>query len=219
MSSFIKDAATSVMDFPGKVFAKGVGLLLGSKDKKNTVHQNGLLDLIMDGIKDVGRSISSFINDHRRAIAVSIWASLLVSGSVGVALYFLPVGILAAVASFNVYGFSIAGIAGAGALSQVALTAGLAAAFTVSLTFTVAAIHNTIAWIRNANSTTPRNDTAPKGPETSSHGSSMTDLGPKGTHPEKDQKVDNFQSPLIQSDAEVVEVPNDDDLSNSFKPD
>ncbi|MGC1181806.1 hypothetical protein [Legionella sp.] len=93
--------------------------------------------------------VSSFISNHERAISVAFWASLGIGAAVGLTLYLLPAA-LTAVASFSIYGLSIAGIVGANQLFQVGFAAGLAFAATSALVYLSAAIVDGIMAIKNA---------------------------------------------------------------------
>lgn len=135
---------------PANAFSGLTNLLLGSTsvDEKTgePVVKPGLLGLALNGIKFVARSTADFIAEHKKAIATAAWLSLAGAGAVALTLFLWPAA-LAAVASFSIYGFSIAGVVGANTLAQIGLAAGLAAAATSAVTYAGAAVGNFISWV------------------------------------------------------------------------
>ncbi len=134
---------------PANALSGLTNLLLGSTsvdEDGETVVKRGLLGLALDGIKFVARSAADFIAEHKKAIATAAWLSLAGAGAVALTLFLWPAA-LAAVASFSIYGFSIAGVVGANTLAQIGLAAGLAAAATSAVTYAGAAVGNFISWV------------------------------------------------------------------------
>ena len=148
MAFSLKKAAIAVVKLPGTIVSGIFDLIFGYKDKEGQ-NKDGLLGLLMDGIKAVGRGISTFIKDHTKLIAAAFWLSLATGVAAGLTLFLWPAA-LTAVATFSVYGFSIAGIVGANALAQIGFAAGLAFAATSVLTYTVGTVVNLISWLVNA---------------------------------------------------------------------
>ncbi|KTD11615.1 transmembrane protein [Legionella gratiana] len=144
-----KEFMTTVGYLPANVFSGMVNLVLGStqKDKDGETKTNrGLLGLALDGVKYVAQSTANFIAAHKKAISVAAWLSLAAAGGVGLTLFLWPAA-LTAVATFSIYGFSIAGIVGANTALQIGFAAGLAAAATSVGTYLTAAVVNGISAI------------------------------------------------------------------------
>lgn len=152
-----KDFMKGVAYLPANAFTGLVKLTLGSTEKvdryddqdqligQETVVKPGLLGLAVDGIKFVGRSISDFLYEHRKAIATAAWLSLAAAGAVALTLFLWPAA-LTAVASFSIYGLSIAGIAGANALAQIGLASLLTFTAVSAVTYVGAGIGNFVKW-------------------------------------------------------------------------
>ncbi len=85
----------------------------------------------------------------KKILIGTVGLSLAASAAVGLTLFLWPAA-LAAVASFSVYGLSIAGIVGANTLLQIGATAGLAFAATSVASSFLAALFNTASWIKDA---------------------------------------------------------------------
>lgn len=85
----------------------------------------------------------------KKILIGTVGLSLAASAAVGLTLFLWPAA-LAAVASFSVYGLSIAGIVGANTALQIGFTAGLAFAATSVASSFAAALFNTASWIKNA---------------------------------------------------------------------
>ncbi len=134
---------------PADVFSGMVNLTLGSsqKDKDGETKTNrGLLGLLLDGVKYVAQSTANFIAAHKKAISVAAWLSLAAAAGVGLTLFLWPAA-LTAVATFTVYGFSIAGIVGANTALQIGFAAGLAAAAASVGTYLTASVVNSFSAI------------------------------------------------------------------------
>ncbi|KTC80756.1 transmembrane protein [Legionella cherrii] len=134
---------------PATAFTGITSFLLGStgKDKQGEdVINRGLIGFIADGIKNTTRAIGDFLVAHKKAIAVAAWASLAVAGAAALTLFLWPAA-LTAVASFSIYGISIAGIAGANALAQIGVASALAFAATSTLAYVSAALGNFAKWV------------------------------------------------------------------------
>ncbi|WP_392538318.1 hypothetical protein [Legionella sp. 227] len=146
---------------PATAFNFITNLLLGSTetDKQTglSVKKPGLIGLLADGIKSlvglladglktVTRAAADFLVAHKKAIAVAAWTSLAVAGAAALTLFLWPAA-LTAVASFSIYGISIAGIAGANALAQIGVASALAFAATSTLAYVGAAVGNFASWV------------------------------------------------------------------------
>lgn len=79
----------------------------------------------------------------------TVGLSLVAGAAVALTLFLWPAA-LTAVASFSVYGLSIAGIVGANTALQIGFTAGLAFAATSVASSFASALFNTVSWIKNA---------------------------------------------------------------------
>ncbi|PWY56572.1 hypothetical protein DGG96_05460 [Legionella qingyii] len=154
-----KEFIQGVGYLPANAFTGLVKLVLGSTEKVEHVNEQsgkvefvedkvnpGLLGLAVDGIKFVGRSIADFLSEHKKAIATAAWLSLVTAGAVALTLFLWPAA-LTAVASFSIYGVSIAGIAGANALAQIGLASVLAAAAVSAVTYVGAGFGNFVKWL------------------------------------------------------------------------
>ncbi|WP_115707547.1 hypothetical protein [Legionella sainthelensi] len=145
----MKKFMRTVAYLPADVFSGAVNLALGSsqKDKEGEIKTNrGLLGLLLDGVKYVAQSTANFIAAHKKAISVAAWLSLAAAAGVGLTLFLWPAA-LTAVATFTVYGFSIAGIVGANTALQIGFAAGLAAAAASVGTYLTAAVVNSVSAI------------------------------------------------------------------------
>ncbi|MCW8397192.1 hypothetical protein OQJ26_00090 [Legionella sp. PATHC038] len=146
---------------PATAFNFITNLILGStetdKDTGQSVKKPGLIGLLADGIKSlvglladglktVTRAAADFLVAHKKAIAVAAWTSLAVAGAAALTLFLWPAA-LTAVASFSVYGISIAGIAGANALAQIGVASALSFAATSTLAYVGAAAGNFVKWV------------------------------------------------------------------------
>ncbi|WP_454784928.1 hypothetical protein [Legionella sp. WA2024007413] len=153
-----KQFMKTVAYLPANAFTGVVKSVLGYTDNKGIAHR-GLLGLVTDGIKFVGRSISDFLSEHKKAITTAAWLTLAAAGAVALTLFLWPAA-LTAVASFSIYGFSIAGIAGANALAQIGLASLLAGAAVSAATYVGAAAGNFFSWVadccKNIKSKAPR---------------------------------------------------------------
>ncbi|WP_454781402.1 hypothetical protein [Legionella sp. WA2022007384] len=140
-----KEFMKAVAYLPANAFTGSVKLVLGYTDEDGEEHR-GLLGLATDGIKFVGRSISDFLSEHKKAITTAAWLTLATAGAVALTLFLWPAA-LTAVASFSVYGLSIAGIAGANTLAQIGLASALAGAAVSAATYIGAAAGNFFSWV------------------------------------------------------------------------
>lgn len=146
---------------PATIFGGIVGFVFGyTKRNKNgepmykgkqEVTSPGLIGSILNGIKALlngikalSRGVGNLVLNHQTAITTATWASLAVGGAIALTLFLSPAA-LAAVAGFSVYGFSIAGLAGANTLMQIGLAAGVAFAATSAATYLTAAVVNFIS--------------------------------------------------------------------------
>ncbi|KTC91619.1 hypothetical protein OQJ15_13190 [Fluoribacter dumoffii] len=153
-----KDIAKKVFYAPANAFSGIANAVLGHTQitthnefgrqysRPKMENKPGLIGLLAEGIKTVSRSAANFLANHKQAIATAFWASLAVAGAAALTLFLWPAA-LTAVATFSVYGLSIAAVAGANALAQIGLAAGLAAAATSAVIYTGAAVGNFVSWI------------------------------------------------------------------------
>jgi hypothetical protein len=145
MRSSFKDFARSVFTFPARVFSGLVGLVVGDnkRDANGAVvgQTRGLLGLIADGIKSVGRAITDFVKAHQKAISTAFWLSLAIGGAAALTVALWPAA-LAAVTGFAVYGVSIASVVGANFVAQVLATAAVAFAATSLAVYAAATVSN-----------------------------------------------------------------------------
>lgn len=143
---FMKEVAY----LPATAFSGLVNILFGytKSGEKHPEVSRGLLGLILDAIKFTARFIADFIGNHKKAIAVAFWASLLIGGATALTVFLWPAA-LTAIATFSIFDISIASIVGANALLQIGAIGTLAFSATSLLTYTIATIANTIDAIRN----------------------------------------------------------------------
>jgi lipid-A-disaccharide synthase-like uncharacterized protein len=162
MGLTLKKFAIGFVELPATIFSGITSLVFGYTEKKegkgsakaspknqDSLISEGLLGLLLNGIKAIGKGIADFIDDHKTAIAIAFWSSLIIGGGVALTLFLWPAA-LTAVAGFSIYGLSIAGIAGANALLQIGLAGGLAFAATSLATYLVSGIVNFFLWLKDA---------------------------------------------------------------------
>jgi hypothetical protein len=151
-----KDFAKGALLLPATVFNGILDLLLGSYqrdedgkiklDRSNKELTNrGLLGAILDLVKDIARGVSNFLHNHEDAIATAFWVSAALAGAAALTVFLWPAA-LAAVTTFTVAGYSIAGVVGTGFAAQVGAVAALTAVASSAAVYTVATIANTINW-------------------------------------------------------------------------
>lgn len=116
----------------------------GTAKKKGVF--NGLLGLVLEFGKAIGRTVTDFLKSHAQAIASAFWLSLLVGGAAALTVAYLPAA-LAAVTAFSIAGYSIASVVGTGFIAQVGATAAVAAALTSASVYAVATVANVINFI------------------------------------------------------------------------
>lgn len=160
-----KQIAHGLYLLPGTVFSGLTNLFLGSYEKNaegdikldednHPKTKRGLFGLAIDGIKYLShmvldgakylaRGFANFISNHKDAIAIAFWASLIIGGAVALTVALWPAA-LVAIAGFPVYGVSIASVVGTGFAAQVAAIGGLAAIATSVGVYISAGIVNTI---------------------------------------------------------------------------
>lgn len=117
----------------------------GTAKKEGAVR--GLLGLVLDAVKFIGRTITNSLKDHKDAIASAFWLSLLAAGAAAAAVAFLPAA-LAAVTGFTIAGYSI-GAFFTGFAAQVAATAGVAVVLTSAAVYSVATAANFCSFVYN----------------------------------------------------------------------
>lgn len=146
-----KELAKATLRFPGNIVTWTTGFLLGSTSRDEygrTIKNPGLVGTVALLTTRISRSLGDFFANHRDAIAVAFWASLVVAGAALLAVSVVP-GLLAAVAGFSVYGLSIAGIVGAEAIAQLAAIGILATLATSLVVYVGATINNIVVKARN----------------------------------------------------------------------
>lgn len=148
---FMRDTFRS----PAAIFDNIVKLILGDHARKKDGSADkeakpflGLLGLIMEGVKWIGKNVTGFLKNHRDAIASAFWLSLIVGGAAALTVAFWPAA-LAAVANFTIAGFSIASVVGTGFAAQVGATAGIAAVAASVATYAVATVANFVNWVKS----------------------------------------------------------------------
>jgi hypothetical protein len=149
-----KQFAYSVFTLPAKAFAGIVSLVFGDFARKSDGSVvkgegfRGLLGLVLDGVKFLGKSITNFLQNHKQAIATAFWASLAVAGAAVLTVALWPAA-LAAVTAFSVYGVSIASVVGTGFAAQLLGVGVVAAVLTSAAVYASAAVVNTLNAIKN----------------------------------------------------------------------
>jgi len=139
----MKQIGAALLDAPGTVFSKLVGWTFGvtNEDKQTS---RSLVGLLGQALAFVGNKVGDFVKEHKRAIAIAFWASLMVAGAVALTLFLWPAA-LAALTTFSIAGLTVAGVVGGNALLQIGVFASLAVAVTSAVTFAAAAGHNFIS--------------------------------------------------------------------------
>ena len=157
MSSKFTDFAKAAFLAPATLLSGITDLVFGSYqrntkgdiksdlDNRNLTN-TGLLGNVLNGIKFAGRAVSNFISNHKQAIAVAFWTSLVLAGAAALTVFLWPAA-LAAVTTFSIAGVSIASVVGTGLAAQVAAVGVLTAAANSVAVYTVAAVANTISAI------------------------------------------------------------------------
>jgi hypothetical protein len=146
-----RQAGSAVYNLPSSIAVGISTLFVGNPEYQGkTGFLNGFLSLgIVGSLYLAVRSVSSFLNNNRNAINLAFWVALGFAAAVAVAgavmaLWF-PAA-LAAVTGFSIYGISIAAIAGANVVAQVAVASGLVAGAAAALTFAGTALVNLVTW-------------------------------------------------------------------------
>ncbi len=153
----VKEFFTGFFYSPAIAFSGLTNLLLGSykRDtddnikKASTAESNtnpGILGYFLNAVMYVARGVSNFIYNHKTAIATAFWASLVLAGAAALTVFLWPAA-LTAVATFSIYGLSIAGIVGAEAAAQIGAIAALTFVATSVATYVGAGVVNTINWL------------------------------------------------------------------------
>jgi hypothetical protein len=164
LQQFMRDVAY----LPATAFSGLVNILFGytKKNKKgqpirdeegNPEINRGILSLTLDAIKFITRFIADVIGNNRKEIAIGFWTSSLLGGAAALTVFLWPAA-LAAVATFSVFGISIASVVGTNALVQIGAIAALSFTTTTLLTWTITLIVNATNAIRQyvANSGKPK---------------------------------------------------------------
>lgn len=148
----------TVYELPG-AFATALGHIIFGNDKAEFAEETPKIikDLIKGGIVGsvlqfayfLSQTLSEAVDNHKSAISLAFWIGIGVAAAVAIAgaviAGFYPT-LLATITGFSLYGISIAGLAGANVIAQVAVAAGLAAAAANVATWVGAAIVNAITW-------------------------------------------------------------------------
>lgn len=159
-----KEFMGAVGRFPGTAVEWIFSLILGRPEEKNaqgvvvTGKITGLLDLGVDlfqwvatALAELARaivqSVTVFIGNHKKAIAVAGWTSLAVAGIAALVVGLWPAA-LVAVAGLSISGVSIASLVGTGFAAQVAAVAGVGAVLASAAVYTVATVSNIVGWLK-----------------------------------------------------------------------
>ncbi len=153
----VKEFFTGFFYLPARAFSGLTNLLLGSykRDeegnikKASTAESNinpGILGYLLNSVMYVTRAVSNFIYNYQTTIAAAFWASLVLAGAAALTVFLWPAA-LTAVATFSIYGLSIAGIVGAEAAAQIGAIAALTFVATSAATWAVSGVVNTINWL------------------------------------------------------------------------
>ncbi|CEG58944.1 hypothetical protein [Legionella fallonii] len=202
-----KDFFTGFFYLPARAFSTITDLVLGSykrkddgsikeasKEASNT--NPGLLGFVFESVMYIARGISNFIYNHQTAIAAAFWASLVLSGAAALTVFLWPAA-LTAVATFSIYGLSIAAIVGTEAAAQIGAIAALTFAVTSVATYAIAAVVNTINWIKSC--CTKTNPDENKGKQ--------FDLGNEETKENEDTKENEATNSSAKKMAEKLGTP------------
>ncbi|BCA97046.1 hypothetical protein TUM19329_34070 [Legionella antarctica] len=150
-----RDFVTKAALLPATVFSGLTNLVLGSYQRKEDgsiitkrtvdgtteVTNRGLLGTVLDGVKYVGRAVSNFVHNHKTAIAIAFWASLLLAGGAALTVFLWPAA-LAAVTTFTIAGLSIAAVVGTSTIAQIGAVAALTAVATSLAVYAASTVVN-----------------------------------------------------------------------------
>lgn len=145
---------TTLYNLPGTIVS-GMSDLVFGNDKQNfsadtpelakEASRGGIIGSTLSVFYSVSQGISSLIRNNRSTISLAFWVTLGVAASVAIAgavlASFYP-AILASIVGFSLYGISIASLAGANVIAQVAVACGLAGAAASAVTYAGAAVVN-----------------------------------------------------------------------------
>ncbi|MFA6301609.1 MAG: hypothetical protein WC627_00555 [Legionella sp.] len=148
----------TVYGLPGD-FAEAISHIFFGNEKAEFAEETPKIikDLVKGGIVGsvlkfayfISQSVSDAVAKHKSAISLAFWIGIGVAAAVAIAgaviAGFYP-ALLATITGFSLYGISIAGLAGANVIAQIAVAAGLAAAAANVATWVGAAIVNAITW-------------------------------------------------------------------------
>ncbi|MFI4962269.1 MAG: hypothetical protein ACHP6H_00260 [Legionellales bacterium] len=192
---------------------------LGARNTNiNFVVKGGLVGSVLRGFANISQYFSSTVRAHKKAIDMAFWVAFTAAAAVGVAgavmIAFFP-ATLATVASFSLYGFSIAAIAGANAVTQVAVASGLAFSVTNVTGYAVAALNNAVIGLSSLFSSKKKPTAAPDPAPVSDSTTTLSQLGgskqpQQQQQQQQQQKSQNNNNNLTDSNDDV----NDDDDDN-----
>ena len=143
----MKQIGAALLDAPGTVFSKLVGWTFGVTNEDGQTSRS-LVGLLGKSLIFVGNKVGDFVKEHKRAIAIAFWASLMVAGAVALTLFLWPAA-LAALTTFSIAGLTVAGVVGGSALLQIGVFASLAVVVTSAATFAAAVISAAIRFAKN----------------------------------------------------------------------
>lgn len=172
-------------------------------------------------------AFSSFISRHKTAIAAAFWISLALTTAAVLTAFFWPAA-LAAVVSFSVAGFSIAGIVGTGLGAQLGVIAGLAAVGSVALSVVGVHIAAILTSVYNffkecCGKQTPstkgaKREISLQGEKGTTSAKNLRELGAQKEEETSDPKPGQYKSPLQQPNFEATATATDASLGRGFIP-
>lgn len=142
----IYNIPSTVVTFVSNViFGNNEADVEGKPEFVQSLIRGGILGSIANGFYYAFQAVSHAARTHRDAINIAVWASLAVAAAVaitGAVLAAFYPAILATIVGFSVYGISLASLAGASVVAQVAVASGFAAAATQIVSYTAATLVN-----------------------------------------------------------------------------
>ena len=151
MALTFKKFAIGFAELPAEILGGLTRFLFGyttsDKKGKKVIEHNGLLPLILNGIKAITKGLANLITNHRTAITIAFWTSLILASTV--ALILLWPAALTAVASFAIGGISILSLVGASTAMQIGFAAGATFIGTSLLTYLIAGLVNGLVALKN----------------------------------------------------------------------
>ena len=139
---------------PARALSGISDILFGSyqRDEEGKIKQDnsakpGLLGLILDSVKYIGRNVSNFLTNHQQAIASAFWISATLAGAAALTVFLSPAA-LTFITTLEIAGYSIASVVGAEMLAQIGAVAALTAVASSAAVYVTAAFVNTINFFR-----------------------------------------------------------------------